>query len=321
MEKKGLYIFLALLSATIFALIVFDFNTTNNKKGNPYALDLSEYKSVAPSLIHYTETRNIRLKCEAPKSIFFFDDRLFIGADNFLQIITLDGRELLKAGLPASPQCIYPAPDGRIFIAFRDHIEVYDNSGRQLAKWEPLGEKAVITALALKGDLLFAADAGQRQVVKYSAATGQQLGQFTGKTEFENAHGFIVPSANFDLAVNGEGELWVVNPGKHSFENYTDDGDLRTYWENSSPGIEGFSGCCNPAHLATLPDGSFVTSEKKLVRIKVHKPSGELASVVAPPEKFTTDGKAPDITVSPSGDIYALDLDRKVIRIFEKTSP
>jgi len=107
-----------------------------------------------------------------------------------------------------------------------------------------------------------------------------------------------------------------VNPGKHSFENYTDEGDLRGYWENSSTDIEGFSGCCNPAHIAFLPDGSFVTSEKLIVRIKVHKPSGEFLSVVAPPEKFKENGIAPDVAVDDDGNIYALDFDRKMIRVF-----
>ena len=320
MKKNGLHILLLLIAAAICALVIFDFNTAS-RKGNPYALDLSEYKRVDPSLIQYTETLNIRLTCDKPRSIFYLDRQLFIGADNFLQVIGLDGKEVLKADLPAAPQCVYPTAGGKIYIAFRDHVEVFDHAGTQLARWPSLGERAVITSLALKGDLLLVADAGQRQIVKFSAGTGQRLGHFTGKTGFETSHGFIVPSPDFDLAVNGDGELWVVNPGKHSFENYTDEGALRTFWENSSPGIEGFSGCCNPAHLAFLPDGSFVTSEKKLVRIKVHKPSGELEGVVAAPEKFTANGEAPDIAVSPEGDIYALDLDKKMIRVFEKTAP
>ena len=43
---------------------------------------------------------------------------------------------------------------------------------------------------------------------------GEIIGEFEGKAETEAGHGFIVPSANFDLAVNSFGELWVVNPGQ-----------------------------------------------------------------------------------------------------------
>jgi hypothetical protein len=80
---------------------------------------------------------------------------------------------------------------------------------------------------------------------------------------------------------------------------------------------EGFSGCCNPAYFTFLPDGRFVTSEKGLVRIKTYKPSGEFEGVVAAPAKFKDDGEAPDVAADSQGNIYALDFDKKMIRVFE----
>ncbi|NND08579.1 MAG: hypothetical protein HKN87_19560 [Saprospiraceae bacterium] len=320
MKQKGIYFFLAILTMLICGLIVFDFNSTSSKSGknNPYILNLEEFRVVDPTLIHYQETRNIRLNCETPRSISFLEDKLYIGADQYFQVIDLEGKQLLKVDLPGGPNCIYPSPQGLIYIAFRDYIAVFDQQGQHSQTWESLGDSAVITGLAMKDTTLFVADAGNRCVVVYALSNGNILGIIKGKISNTDLHGFVVPSPNFDLAVNPDGELWVVNPGRHAIENYTDDGQLRTYWEATSPYIDGFSGCCNPAHLAILPDGSFVTSEQKLVRIKIHKPSGELISVVAPPTKFVTDGQAPDISVSPEGLIYALDIDRKMVRIFEK---
>lgn len=320
MNKNLIYIILTALAMVIAAIIIADFNGAKAKKAraNPYALDISSFQTVDPALVHYRETRNIRVSCEEARSIFYLDDRLYIGADSFLQVITPRGRQLLRVDLPGAPQQIYPDGAGKIYVAFQNHIGVYDEEGQSIATWSTLGEKTIITSLALKGDLLFAADAGNRRIVRYDVATGRLLGEFEGKTSFESLHGFIVPSPTFDMGVNSDGELWVVNPGKHSFENYTDEGELRTFWENVSQDIDGFTGCCNPAHLALLPDGSFVTSEKRIVRIKVHKPSGEFESVVAPPDQFEEDGAAPDIAVSPEGIIYALDIDRKMIRVFEK---
>lgn len=320
MKKNGIYILLTALAIAIGVIIVADFNATQRKKAraNPYALDISEYESVDPALVHYRETKNIQVACEEAYCINFLNDRLYIGADSFLQVITPGGRQIMKIDLPAAPWHVSPTDEGKIYVAFSDYIAVYDDAGRLLAAWEPLGENTIITALALKDDILFVADAGNRRVVKCSPKDGQVLGQFEGKTSFASLHGFIVPSPTFDMAINSDGELWVINPGKHSFENYTNEGELRTYWEAPTQDIEGFTGCCNPAQMAFLPDGSYVTSEKRIVRIKVHKPSGELAGVVAPPEKFEKDGQAPDIAVSPDGTIYAFDLDRKTIRIFEK---
>ena len=105
---------------------------------------------------------------------------------------------------------------------------------------------------------------------------------------------------------------------KHALENYTINGDLRTWWKATSVRIEGFSGCCNPAHFAFLPDGSFVTSEKGRVRIKIYKPSGEFLGVVAAPSKFEQNSHPPDLATDNSGNIYALDLDKKMIRQFVK---
>ena len=174
-----------------------------------------------------------------------------------------------------------------------------------------------ITSLAIKDDILFVADAGNRRVIKYKL-DGTYLGEFEGKSDSNAGHGFIIPSPHFDIVVNSYGELWVVNPGRHALENYTDEGELRGFWVASSMNIEGFTGCCNPAEVAVLSNGSFVTAEKGMVRIKVYSPSGQLESVVAAPEKFTEEGKAPEIKVDENDVIYALDFDKQMIRIFEK---
>jgi len=56
------------------------------------------------------------------------------------------------------------------------------------------------------------------------------------------------------------------------------------------------------------------------VRIKVYKPSGEFSGVVAGPNKFEDilEGQAPDVATDSQGNIYALDYDRKVLRVFGK---
>ena len=183
-------------------------------------------------------------------------------------------------------------------------------------EWNFENEDSYITAVSAYEGNIFVADAGLRKVYRYSE-DGELITEFEGKKGDEVVHGFIVPSPYFDLGVNQFGELWVANPGMHSLENYTFDGDLRGFWEYTSIEIEGFSGCCNPAHFAFLDDGSFVTSEKGLVRIKIHKPSGELKSVVAAPAKFKDEGEAPDVAVDIMGNVYALDFDKKIIRVFE----
>ena len=100
-------------------------------------------------------------------------------------------------------------------------------------------------------------------------------------------------------------------------------------WGKSSAGIEGFSGCHNPVNFAILPDGSFVTCEKGLPRVKIYSPEGVFESVVAGTELFdmteedliSEEGTEQlkvglDVAVDSQGRIFVLDPVRKTARIF-----
>ena len=122
----------------------------------------------------------------------------------------------------------------------------------------------------------------------------------------------------FDVTADSDGFIWVVNPGRHSLENYTPEGDLRTSWGQFSMGIEGFCGCCNPTHIVILDDGSFVTSEKGIVRVKVYNSLGNIVSVVAGSEQFIEGTTGLDLAKDTAQRVYVLDPMKKQVRIFEK---
>lgn len=307
-----------IIIVVIIAIMTKDYYSTKPDyiEENPYKLDVSELKKVDTSLIKYKEVKNLKIDSTQLKGLVFANDKLYLVDEGFLRIITPGGEELNRTELSGIPRCV-SASINNIFVGFKDYICQFDPSGNLKKRWPSLNEKTVITSLAIKDNTLFIADAGNRKVLRYST-NGDFIGEFDGKAEEGDLHGFIVPSPYFDLAIDPDGELWVVNPGMHSLENYSEDGKRITYWKKASFKIDGFSGCCNPAQMAILPDGSFVTSEKGIVRIKVHKPSGELSCVVAAPDKFPNGIHAPDISASPDGTIYALDFDKNLIRIFKK---
>ncbi len=317
MNKKLIYAFLGVVSLIIIAIVVFDIlGSRPEKRGeNPFSLSVDEYRDVDPELIIYKETRNLKLQPGEPRGIAIAGQEIFIIADNYLQVVDTMGREIRRFDLPESPRAVLPG-DEKVYIGFLNSVSIFTLKGELVKDFAAINDSAVVTSLAVIGDHLFVADAGNRQVLRYNKE-GELLGSFTGKREAKDIHGFIVPSPYFDL-VNNDNELWVVNPGMHTIENYSKTGELRGYWEKESMTIEGFSGCCNPAHISVLPNGHFVTSEKGIVRIKEYEPSGNLVGVVAEPEKFNKEGHAPDIAVSDEGIIYALDFDRRLIRIFEK---
>jgi hypothetical protein len=80
--------------------------------------------------------------------------------------------------------------------------------------------------------------------------------------------------------------------------------------------IEGFCGCCNPTHFAFLPDGSFVTSEKGIPRVKVYDRLGRLAAVVAGPDRFREGVQGLDLAVDQTERILVLDPARRAVRVF-----
>lgn len=318
MKNKGIVIFLIILSVIIIGVVVLDYNASKPDKqpANPYEFNVDPFSKIDTALIRYKESRDFALNFSEPTGISFRGDHLFVVGDQKMQIIEPTGKLMNEVSFDKKPTCVYTSVD-KIFVGFQKSVTVLSRDGIKIADWNSFSDSTVITSIAEKSGIVFVADAGKRIVRKFDL-DGKPQGEIEGKSGNDQIHGFIIPSPYFDLAFNADGELWIVNPGKHSLENYTVDGKLRTWWQASSIKIEGFSGCCNPAHFAFLPDGSFVTSEKGMIRIKIYKPSGEFDGVVAAPSKFAENSHAPDLAVDNHGNIYALDSDRKMLRLFVK---
>ncbi len=317
MKNNGIKIFLLVLVGIVVAAIVGEYmsDKPNKSEANPYEYNIDEFKDVDEDLVLYKETKNFKIGMEEPDAIAVENGKIYLAGDAVLKIIDFSGALQNEIKLPGKSHALKTKSDS-IYVALEKQVVAFSENGDELLKLELPGENTFITSVAVFGNNVFVADAGNRKIVRFSN-TGEKIDEFEGKSGDDVLHGFIVPSPYFDIDINNDGELWIVNPGMHALENYTFDGNLRAFWENTSMKVDGFSGCCNPAHFTFLPDGNFVTSEKGLVRIKIHKPSGELLGVVAAPVKFKNEDAAPDIATDDNGNIYALDYKRKVIRVFE----
>jgi hypothetical protein len=210
---------------------------------------------------------------------------------------------------------IAPHSDDSFIIAYSNYLVRYSASGAEMNRSQTLEGKTDFVSIGVVDNRIFVGDGGEKIVHIFDNQLSK-LTQFKGESGVSAVHGFILPSNFFDMAVNADGELWIVNPGLHIIQNYSVEGRMRGSWGIPSFSLAGFSGCCNPSYIAFLSDGRYVTSEKGLVRVKIHKVSGDFESVVAPAEKFQHGEKAPALAVDGDDNIWLLDFDKKMLRLF-----
>jgi len=319
MNKSLIYIILVGLGLVIAYIILGDFLTNEMKKDtkNPYAFDLREFDHVDANMIKYKETKRIKLNTSDPKAIDYHEGLLALTFKNKLQVIDTSGRELFSKTISTQSTAIHISNSKLIYLGCKDHIKVFDLRGIEIKSWAPIDTNAYITSIAMKEDQLFVANAGKPEIIRYSQ-NGEIEMRFDGTRQELSEFGFIVPSPYFDIKIDPDEQIWIANTGLQNIQNYTSEGKLRAYWGNSGYNLEDFTGCCNPAHFTILTDGSYVTCEKGLVRIKVYKPSGELDAVVAAPKDFDKNSEPLGLASDELDNIYALDITRNMIRKFER---
>lgn len=316
MKNKQITYFLIFLGLLIIIIIAANYiNSKPNKaKSNPYEYEYDDYKKVNPELISHKEIRQIKIDIGEKGGIAADNNQIYLAAEKSIKILAPEGRLISEFPVNEIPYCI-AVKEGKIAVGYQKSFVLYNQEGTVLTSSPEINDSTMITSIAIWNDKIVIADAGKRKVYIYRDS--EKVSEFEGVSGVENTHGFIIPSAKFDLSVNNENELWVVNPGIHSLQNYDERGNLINSWRKTSLNIEGFCGCCNPSHFSFLSDGSFVTSEKSMPRIKIYNKKGEFESVVAAPDKFEENGRPSDIAVL-NDMIVALDYDKKLIRIFEK---
>jgi len=243
------------------------------------------------------------------------EDRIYAAGDKAVVLLGSDGKQISKIELGAVPNCLGVAPDGTIYVGLMDHIEVFDAKGAKKAAWEKMSTSTWLTSIAIASDGIYAADFGNKTVVHLSPE-GKLLGRLGGVGPAPGTGKYEVPSPYFDVAIDPQGKPWVAHVGKNRIESYKDDGSLDVTMGKQGNNLQGFSGCCNPSHITIRKDGSFVTSEKGLVRVKIHKPDGELVGVVAPAKDFEKNIHGLDLAVDSKDRILVLDPATRSIRVY-----
>ncbi len=335
-KNSGLFVGLIIAAAAVAAVVALvRFDVRGEKQSglsSEFVYDTTGLGEFDPALILYKEsTEPISTGFNQSRGIAVGPEGdIFVAGDKAIGVFKPGGVRTNEIALTGEPLCVTAADDGRVYVGMRDHIEVFDSRLKRAAVWAGLGDRAVLTSIAVDKNDVFAADAGNRIVLHYDTS-GKLINKIGRKDPERNIPGFVIPSAYFDVAVGPDGLLRVADTGRRAIEAYTFDGDLEFSWGEFSMGIEGFCGCCNPANFTMLPDGSFVTSEKGLIRVKIYDPEGKFVAVVAGPQQLMQTGidklgvfssecamRGFDVAVDANGRVLVLDTIKNAIRIFTR---
>ncbi len=294
----------------------FTFTTINNDEER-------SLKDIDSALIGYQKIEVIETNLKNATGIALNNQHIFICGNRHVIVLDAKGDVIEKFSIDSTANCI-DANNNNIYIAIGPDIVQYTLGGTEVSRWESYRANSYITSIAADNDFVYAADAINKRVLKYTA-NGKFMQEIGEKDSLNNTKGFIIPSRYFDLELGGYNDLWVVNPGYLRLENYSNSGVLRTTWGLASYEKDGFSGCCNPAHIAILSDGNFITYEKGVDKIKEFDPSGQFVCFVAGAGSFK--GKSDfqlgynnlmkDMATDENGLIYVLDAYNRIC-VFRK---
>ncbi len=310
-------VFLLLIAGLVFLDVsIDDKRAVGGVLGPSFELDLSRLKHVDSNLLVGVELTPMFATVAKPRGIAVdLQDRVYVGGEREVAVLSSNGGILTTFRVERPADCVAVETNGTILVGAGDRIIAYDLAGKRLEEWPSLGRKAAITSLAAIGAEVFAADAGN-QIVWRLRERGGVRDQIGGKAREQGTEGFVIPSPYFDLAAGIDGTVWVVDPGRHALLQFSRDGGVLSSWSKTGTEVDGFSGCCNPSHIALRSDGTFVTSEKGIPRVKIYSQAGTLVGVVAGPGSFDNDHSGLDLAVDRKGRILVLDTVRRQVRVF-----
>jgi sugar lactone lactonase YvrE len=248
------------------------------------------------------------------------EGRFYLAHGRGVTVLNAQWTPMKDLPTPGGAAAVAVHADGRIFVALRQKVIVFDASGRQVAAWGGPGGKpgqlGQLTGLAVHGDNVWLADGGNAVVHRFDTS-GRFVAEFGLRDAKLRVPGIICPSPFLDCTVAADGTLWTTNPGRWRVEHYDLSGRPLEAWGRQGPGPRTFPGCCNPTNLCLLPGGGFVTSEKGVPRVKVHAEDGQVVAVMGP-EGFDEHSAGLDVVADAQGRIYAVDPEQGKVLVFEK---
>ncbi len=293
-------------------------------KATSYSDDPQTAVEIDPADIKFKQTGQFAVDMQKPAGLAVdADGRIYVAGDKCLCRYAPDGRLEDRIPLTFAPTCVAVGQrhvvDGRVYVGFIDHVEVFDPGGSKEAIWQGV-DKARFTSISAGDHDVFIADAGGN-LVQHFDSTGKLLSPLGegGSGHFAPSPGSSSASSSghFDLVVARDDLVYVVDRRECRIEGYNIAGEVERRWGVASPAIEDFAGRNNPTQIAQTGDGRFVTVEEDPLRVKVYERSGKFAGVVCGPQG--TESVA-DLAADQKNRVLVLDAKVRCVRIFEENT-
>jgi len=285
---------------------------------NPFELNIDSIGNIDKAKFCKLDTSNFKTQLQNSTAIAIDkNENIYVSGDNEIAIFTNNGQKKTAIKTEGTATALAIDKNNILYAAIANQIVAYLAEGSIRNRWSVDSPKAIITSLAV-GNSIFVADANEAIVFEYDLK-GTFIRTIGSKNK-DDIDCFVLPSKYFDIAIGSDSSLWVANPGKHLLVNFKKDGTIKSSWGKSSANLKDFCGCCNPSHFAIGSDGSFITSEKGLVRVKRYNSSGTFECAIAGPQHFDAGATGLDIAFGSNNNIFILEPKAGVIHIFKEIS-
>ena len=174
---------------------------------NPYEYNMKELTKTDISKIGYTPIAKIKLNLNKAAGIAIGkDDKIYITGDSSLLVFDAKGKQISKIHIGKFAKSIATDIHNQLFMGIGDHVEIYSQDGIFLKSWKSVGKGSVITSIATKNEIVYAADAEQGIVYQYDK-NGKVTQTYGSKDTTDQIRRFVIPSYNFDVAVDQDDML------------------------------------------------------------------------------------------------------------------
>jgi hypothetical protein len=327
MSRKILHLESALMGGALVTVILgglyFVFAETAGVPGprevnhNIKRYDQKSLHHVSGELLSHKATGSFKTQHREVWSLVVTEKGVYVSGDDGVHHYDQDGELLGKLEEGKSVRYVGSGEGGKLLMCQGAKVLLYKEDGsflKSLSHSTLLRPNAVVEK---KGNY-YIADRTARMILQLNG-DGEPQKTF-GDLGTDTVNNFVIPGPHMDLSFSPEGLLYATNPGRHQVKAYSLDGKLVKVLGKPSFRHDGFCGCCNPVAMTVLEDGTILTTEKGICRVKALSPDGLLESIVAPPVDFRSNKHAfmIDVVEGPEGKIYLLNSETREVHIYSK---